>query len=136
MKKSSTNNGQELKRLTEKFSLELELRYREVRNGDDYYRTPKIVIGIYDSWDEAEKVGNEVISNCLANHFTIRDKFVKNYVYGMPNDLICNHGSDGKPSVFFAIRKLKMTTDVETFVTDAIAKYEEYKKWERNQGED
>ena len=120
----------------EKFMLQLELRYREVKNGDDYYRTPKIVIGIYDSWDEAEKVGNAVIRNCLANHFTIRDKFVKNYVYGMPNDLICNLSSDGKPSVFFAIKKLNMTTDVETFVTDAIVKYEAYKKWCRNQSED
>ena len=54
----------------------------------------------------------------------------------MPNDLICNIKGDGKPSVFFAIRKLKMTTDVETFVTDAIAKYEAYKEWERNQDED
>lgn len=27
----------------EKFMLQLELRYREVKNGDDYYRTPKIV---------------------------------------------------------------------------------------------
>lgn len=117
----------------EKFMLELELRYREVKNGDDYYRTPKIVIGIYDSWDEAEKMGNTIIQDCLVNHFTIRDKFVKNYVYGMPNDLICNIKGDGKPSVFFVIRKLKMTTDVETFVIDAIAKYEAYKEWDRNQ---
>lgn len=136
MKENSTINDQESKRVTEKFMLELELRYREVKNGDDHYRTPKIVIGIYDSWDEAEKEGNAVINNCLANHFIIRDKFVKNYVYGMPNDLICNIKGDGKPSVFFAIRKLKMTTDVETFVTDAIAKYKAYKEWERNQDED
>lgn len=117
----------------EKFSLELELRYREVKDGDDRYRRPKIVIGIYDSWDEAEKVGNEVIRNCLAKHFTIRDKFVKNYVYGLPNNLICNLSSDGQPSVFFAIRKLNMTTDVETFVMDAITKYRTYKKWRKNQ---
>ena len=136
MEKNLTNNNQELKRLTEKFMLELELRYREVKSEDYCYRTPKIVIGIYDSWNEAEKIGNEIIRNCLANHFDIRDKFVKNYVYGMPNDLICNYGSDGKPSVFFSIRKLKMTTDVETFVTDAIAKYEAYKEWDRNQDED
>lgn len=81
MEKNLTNNDQESKRLTEKFMLELELRYREVNNGDDHYRTPKIVIGIYDSWDEAEKEGNAVINNCLANHFIIRDKFVKNYVF-------------------------------------------------------
>ena len=120
----------------EKFMLELELRYREVRNGDDSYRESKIVIGIYDSWDEAEKVGNGIIRDCLANHFIIRDKFVKNYLWGTPNDLICNIKSDGKPSVFFAIRKLNMSTDVETFVTDAIAKYEAYKEWRRNQDED
>ena len=120
----------------EKFMLELELRYREVVNNEDWPKCPKIVIGIYDTWDEAEKVGNGIIRDCLANHFTIRDKFVKNYVYGMPINLICNHGSDGKPSVFFAIRKLNMTTDVETFVTDAIAKYKAYKKWWRNQDED
>lgn len=120
----------------EKFMLELELRYREVKNDEDYYRTPKIVIGIYDSWDEAEKVGNGIIRDCLANYFSIRDKFIKNYVFGAPNNLICNLGSDGKPSVFFAIRKLKVTTDVETFVTDAIAKYEAYKEWDRKQNED
>lgn len=118
-----------------KFMLELELRYREAENGDSHYRTPKIVIGIYDSWDEAEKVGNEIIRNCLANHFTIRDKFVKNYVFGSPNRLVCSHGSDGKPSVFFKINTLKMSTDVETFVTDAIAKHETYKEWYRNQND-
>ena len=115
--------------------LELELRYREVCGDEDHYRTPKIVIGIYDSWDEAEKVGNGIIHNCLENHFTIKGKFVKNYVYGTPNNLICSHGSDGKPSVFFAIRKLNMSTDVETFVTDAIAKYKTYKKRYRNQND-
>lgn len=119
----------------EKFMLELELRYHEVKNGDDHYREPKIVIGIYDSWDEAEKVGNAVIRDCLANHFTIRDKFVKNYVYGIPNRLICSYGSDGKPSVFFKINTLEMSTDVETFVTDAIAKCEAYKEWYRNNDE-
>lgn len=120
----------------EKFMLELELRYREVKNGDDYCRAPKIVIGIYDTWDDAEKKGNEIIRDCLANHFTIRDKFVKNHVFGAPNNLICNLKGDGKPSVFFAIRKLNMTTDVETFVTNAIAKYETYKEWYRNQDEE
>lgn len=119
----------------EKFMLELELRYRGVKNDEDYYRTPKIVIGIYDCWDEAEKVGNEIIRDCLANHFAIRDKFVKNYVYGMPNNLVCNHGSDGKPSVFFAIRKLNMSTDVETFVTTAIVEHEKYKEWVRYNNE-
>ena len=119
----------------EKFMLELELRYRYVKNGNDHYVTPKIIIGIYDSWDEAEKVGNEIIRDCLANHFAIKDKFVKNYLFGAPNDLICSHGSNRKPSVFFAIRKLNMSTDVETFVTDAIAKYEAYKEWYKNQND-
>lgn len=36
MEKNLTNNDQESKRLTEKFMLELELRYREVNNGDDH----------------------------------------------------------------------------------------------------
>ena len=120
----------------EKFMLELELRYREVENGDSYYRTPNIIIGIYDTWDEAEKVGNATIRDCLANHFTIRDKFVKNYIFGTPNTLVHNLASDGKPSVFFAIRKLNMTTDVETFVTNAIVKHEAYKKWYREQDEE
>lgn len=117
----------------EKFMLQLELRYREVKNGDDYYRTPKIVVGIYDSWDEAEKVGNVIIRDCLAKYFVIKDKFIKNYIFNMPNNLVCNHGSDGKPSVFFSIRKLNITTDVETFVADAITKYEAYKEWYKKQ---
>lgn len=115
--------------------LELELRYRKVENGEDWPKCPEIVIGIYDTWDEAEKVGNGIIRDCLANHFTIRDKFAKNYVYGMSKNLICNLSSDRKPSVFFAIRELNMTTDVETFVTDAIAEYEKYKEWVRNNNE-
>lgn len=119
-----------------KFMLELELHYRVVENGEDWPRCPKIVIGIYDSWDEAEKVGNGIICDCLANHFTIRDKFVKNYLYGSPNRLVCSHRSDGKPSVFFKINTLNMTTDVETFVSDAIAKYETYKEWSKNQDEE
>lgn len=118
-----------------KFMLELELRYRKVENGEDWPKCPKIVIGMYDSWDEAEKVGNEIIRNCLANHFTIRDKFVKNYVFGSPNRLVCSHGSDGKPSVFFKINTLEISSDVETFVTDAITEYEKYKEWARNNNE-
>lgn len=38
MEKNLMNNNQELKRLTEKFMLELELRYREVKNDDYCYR--------------------------------------------------------------------------------------------------
>lgn len=123
----------------EKFMLELELRYREVKNGDDHCRMPKIVIGIYDSWDEAAKVGNNIIADVLAKEFEVRadDKFIKNYLYGSPLNLVTNTCySRGKPQYFFRIKTLNMTTDVETFVTDAIAKYEAYKEWYRNQDED
>ena len=123
----------------EKFMLELELRYREVRNGDDHYRTPKIIIGIYDSWDEAAKIGNDIIADVLTKEFEDRanDKFIKNYLYGSPQNLVTNTCySRGKPQYFFRITRLNITNDVETFVTDAIAKYKAYKKWWRNQDED
>ena len=123
----------------EKFMLELELRYCEVKKGEGYYRTPKIVIGIYDSWDEAAKVGNNIITDVLAKEFEVRadDKFIKNYLYGSPQNLVTNTCYlIGKPEYFFHIKTLNMTTDVETFVTDAIAKFETYKEWCRNQDED
>lgn len=128
----NNNESNNQKCSTEKFALELELRHREVKNGEVYYRTPKIVIGIYDSWDEAGKEGNTVIQNCLANYFLITDKFGENYTNGMPNNFICNLGDYGRLPMSLAIRKLKTTTDVETFVTDAIAKHEEYKEWEKS----
>ena len=123
----------------EKFMLELELRYREVRNGDDYPRCPKIVIGIYDSWDEAAKIGNNIIADVLAKEFEVRagDKFIKNYLYGSPLNLVSNTCySRGKPQYFFQIKRLNITNDVKAFVMDAIAKYEAYKEWYRNQDED
>lgn len=123
----------------EKFMLELELRYREVKNGDDWPKCPKIVIGIYDSWDEAAKIGNDIIADVLAKEFEVRadDKFIKNYLYDSPLNLVTNTCySRGKPQYFFQIQRLNITNDVETFVTDAIAKYEAYKEWYRNQGED
>lgn len=123
----------------EKFMLELELRYREVRNGDECYRTPKIVIGIYDSWDEAAKIGNNIITDILAKEFEVRadDKFTRNYLYGSPLNLVTNTCYPrGKPQYFFNIKRLNITNDVKTFITDAIAKYEAYKEWNRNQDED
>ena len=93
----------------EKFMLELELRYREVKNGDDHCRTPKIVIGIYDSWDEAAKIGNGIIADVLAKEFEVRadDKFIKNYLYGSPLNLVTNTCySRGKPQYFFHIKRL------------------------------
>lgn len=123
----------------EKFMLELELRYSEVKNGDEHYRMPKIVIGIYDSWDEAAKIGNDIIANVLAKEFEVRthDKFIKNSLWGLPNNLATNTCySRGKPEYFFQIKTLNITTDVKTFITDAIEKYEAYKEWYRNQDED
>ena len=123
----------------EKFMLELELRYREVKNGEDHYRTPKIVIGIYDSWDEAAKIGNNIIADVLAKEFEVRadDRFIKNYLYGSPQNLVTNTCySRGKPQYFFHIKRLNITNDVKTFVMDAIAKHEAYKEWYRNQDED
>lgn len=122
----------------EKFILELELRYREVKNGDDRYRTPKIVIGIYDSWDKAAKIGNDIIADVLAKEFEVRadDKFMKNYLYGSPLNLVTNTCySRGKPEYFFRIERLNITTNVEAFVTAAIDKYEKYKEWVRNNNE-
>lgn len=123
----------------EKFILELELRYREVKNGDDHYRTPKIVIGIYDSWDEAATIGNNIIADILAKEFEVRadDKFIKNYLFGSPQNLVTNTCySRGKPQYFFRIERFNITDDVKTFITDAIAKHEAYKEWYRNQSED
>ena len=123
----------------EKFMLELELRYREVKNGEDHYRTPKIIIGIYDSWDEAATIGNNIIADVLAKEFEVRvgDKFVKNHLYGSPLNLVSNTCySRGKPQYLFKIKRLNITNDVKTFVMDAIAKHEAYKEWYRNQDED
>ena len=123
----------------EKYRLELELRYRKVINNEDFYQCPKIVIGIYDTWEEAEKVGNNIITNCLSNHFEVRadDKFMKRYAFSCPNNLVTNTCySKGKPNYFFNIIKMVMSDDVETFVTNAIKEYEEYKLWEKNNEED
>ena len=123
----------------EKFMLELKLCYREIRNGDDSYRESKIVIGIYDSWDEAATIGNNIIADVLAKEFEVRigDKFVKNHLYGSPLNLVSNTCyTRGKPQYFFRITRLNITNDVKTFVMDAIAKNEAYKEWYRNQDED
>lgn len=123
----------------EKFMLELELRYREVENNDDWPRCPKIVIGIYDSWDEAATIGNNIIADILAKEFEVRadDKFIKNYLFGSPLNLVTNTCYPrGKPQYFFRIERLNITNDVKTFVMDAIAKHEAYKEWYRNQDED
>lgn len=115
--------------------LELELRYRKVVGDDDIYTTPNIVIGIYDTWEGAAAKGNEIISQCLSKHFDVRgdDKFQKRYCYGMPNNLVTNTCyRKGKPEYFFAIRKLNMTDDVETFVTNAINEYNKYLEWKQN----
>lgn len=120
----------------EKFMLKLELRYHEVNNGDENYRTPNIVIGIYDSWDEAAKIGNNIIVEVLSKEFEVRadDKFIKNYLWGTSQNLVTNTCYPrGKPQYFFKIERLNISSDVETFVTDAITKYEAYKEWYKNQ---
>ena len=122
----------------EKFMLELELRYREVKNGDDHYRTPKIVIGIYDNWDEAAKKGNDIIADFLSKEFEVRadDKFTRNYLYGLPQNLVTNTCyTRGKPEYFFQIKRLNITANVKAFITNAITKYEAYKEWYRNQND-
>ena len=51
----------------------------------------------------------------------------------MPNNLVtntCYH--KGKPAYFFSIRKLNMSDDVETFVTNAINEYNNYLQWQQN----
>ena len=122
----------------EKFMLKLELRYREVKDNDDWPMCPNIIIGIYDSWDEAAKIGNNIIAEVLSKEFEVRadDKFIKNYLWGTSQNLVTNTCySRGKPQYFFKIERLNISSDVETFVTDAITKYEAYKEWYKNQND-
>ena len=125
--------------MKEKFILELELRYRIVKNNDERYVNPKVLIGIYDSWDEAERKGNEIIRNVLSKHFEVRndDYFERNYLFGRPNNLVtncCYH--KGRPQYFFHILKRPVYEDIEQFITTAINDYEAYKQWNRTRDEE
>ena len=110
--------------------LELELRYHHVKDGVEHACGPKIVIGIYDTWEEAEKIGNEIINDTIQKYYPRKlDNFKKNHIYGMPKDLVCYYWDKNVPDFFFKITKLNISNDVDTFIGNAIKDYNEYKKW-------
>lgn len=120
--------------MKEKFILELELRYRVVKNYDDIYANPKVLIGIYDSWDEAARKGNEIIRNVLSKYFEVRnnDYFGGRCLFGHSNGLVTNCSyTRGKPQYFFSILKRPVYEDIEQLITTAINDYEAYKQWYR-----
>ena len=110
--------------------LELELRYRYVKDGFGHPRKQQIVIGIYDTWEEAEEKGNKIIKDNIQKYYPKKlDNFKKNHVYGIPKDLVCYYWDKNVPDFFFKITKLNISNDVDTFIGNAIKDYNEYKKW-------
>lgn len=127
----------------EKYLVSIEFRYNQPpKYEDDYtFRSKKITIGVYNTFDEACEAGNEFVEN-LEGKFALhqfpdgskakKERFSKNGgCFGSKNTLITNLAYLKTPFEFYA----KITTlnyeDINVVINEVVEsakKYKEYKK--------
>lgn len=131
----------------EKYLLSVEFRYVDAPKTEDdcTSRQTKIVIGVYDSYDEACIAGNEFLESMEKRFqlhkfpngtYAIRDRFSKNGgPFGSRNNLVTNLAYLQTPFSFYAkIETLKYAPIDETIsnVIESIKRYREHELQSKN----
>jgi hypothetical protein len=113
----------------EKELLTIEFRYHVIPKSEysSDYDAKTITIGVYDTFEEAIKEGNNIIKQLSSRFKHLRGEFgTKNGPFGSSTRLVADCFS-GYPHVFCKITKLKFE-DVEDVMNEAFAKETEYRK--------
>ena len=123
--------------------LSIEFRYSNIPDSiGSTYRNKLITIGIYDTLEEAVKIGNKLLTEVLSKYFQVRknDRFSVNGFLGSPERLVSNCCYPTKGVTYFAkITKLDFDNLEDTInnIFDSTDKYIEYhNKMDDNDEED
>lgn len=112
--------------------LRIEFRYSNIPDSiGSTYRNKFITIGIYDTLEEAVKIGNKLLTEVLSKYFQVRknDRFSVNGFLGSPERLVSNCCYPTKGVTYFAkITKLDFDNLEDTInnIFDSADKYIEY----------
>lgn len=119
--------------------LTVEFRYNDApnKNGCSGYTEKTITIGIFDTLEEAIKVGNNILCE-LSKYFKVKedDKFMSNYLFGLPRTLVTNCCYPTKNVRYFAKIQQLQFGDINTTILDAfnaVDRYNDYKSKEYNE---
>lgn len=116
--------------------LRIEFRYKDKPDSTgSTHRNKFITIGIYDTLEEAVKIGNKLLTEVLIKHFHIRkdDRFSVNGFLGSPERLVTNCCYPTKGITYFAkIIKLDFDNLEDTIdnILDSAYRYIEYRSKE------
>lgn len=123
--------------------LRIEFRYKDKPDSTGSIpRNKFITIGIYDTLEEAVKIGNKLLTEVLSKYFQVRkdDRFSVNGFLGSPERLVSNCCYPTKGVTYFAkITKLDFDNLEDTInnIFDSADKYIEYhNKMDDNDEED
>lgn len=111
--------------------LTVEFRYHSIPKSDliGSSTSKTITIGIYDTIEEAVKVGNETLQ-VLQSRFKFRDKFKVHGLFGNPDRLVCDFSSKHKVEVFCKIDKLHFD-DLNEVMKEVFEAQKKYVRWKQ-----
>ena len=127
-----------------KFLVRFEFNYHYVRtsNSESGNKSKRITIGVYDTFDEAAKHGNEVLEY-LEKHFLLNPncdtkvRFSKDGgCFGFPKDLISNVGYLRTPFYFCGTIKCLVYEDFRETILNIKESEEEYNNYPEQQEEE
>ena len=110
--------------------LTIEFRYHVIPKSEysTDYESKTITIGVYDTFEEAAKEGNNILKQLSSSFKHLRGKFgANNGVFGTETRLVSDC-FNGYPQVFCKITKLNFE-DGEDVMNVAFVRETEYRQW-------
>lgn len=116
--------------------LRIEFRYSDATKNltDRMCQSKKVTIGVFDTLEEAVKVGNDVLG-AMSNYFEVRatDIFRVRGLFGNPDRFVSNCCYPTKGISYFAtIEKLEFS-DLSNQINECFAATERFIKYMKNQ---
>lgn len=117
-----------------RYLVDIEFRYSDKPRGDNDYPdhvSKTITIGIYDSYDEAVKVANNMLENELESRFPLNKAWNRKERFGerFNTNLISDMAYLTTPFSFFAhIKKLEFSS-VSNVIDEVLVSESRYKEW-------
>lgn len=116
-------------------AITLEFTYNKLDHSDDGYSryTRKFQVGVYSTFEEAIKAGNDLLDKLANLGLPSSDRFTKNSAYGLPSRLVTNRFDPVSNLVIFyaKIERYTELDKLDELVPQMIENSDEVRKYKK-----